>query len=193
MRWGRQIAGIALLLTPMSGAAGWRHGKKADACPVAVEYAEIPECAVYEYKGKDYVRGDWAKDAARGHEVQVGLHMLTPTRVKGMGWVYLDRMGKVTVTDVAPLDNGASPFHYGLVRVARGGRWTLVNGKGKTVTRAAYDGILDYNRDRWLACTGCTAKRVGEVQVFDGGRWVALNKSGRVIRGLEGSYADVSR
>jgi hypothetical protein len=194
MSLGARVVVGMLLLTPVSGLAGWRHRPAAvDACPVATEYAEIPACAVYQYKGRNYVRADWTKDAWRGHEVKVGLRILAWARVRGLGWVYLDRTGRVVIDGVAPLDNGPSPFQSGLVRVARQGKWALVNAKGKTVTRVEYDGMLDFNRDRWLACTGCVSRKVGESQVFDGGHWVALNKSGRKYRGLEGSFADVVR
>ena len=194
MRWGEKIAICVLLLTPVVGLAGWRHGsKQVDPCPVAREYVEVPDCASFTVKGRSYVRSDWTRDIFRGHGLKAGFRTLAWTRVNGLGWVYLDRSGRVVVSHVAPLDNGASPFHEGLVRVVRDGKWALVNGKGRAATRTEYDGILEYNHNRWLACTGCVTKQVGEYGVFDGGHWVALGSNGKAIRGLEGTYAELNR
>ena len=96
------------------------------------------------------------------------------------GWVYIDRHGMVVVSDVAVMDNGASDFHHGLVRVTRDGRWGLADTHGRLVVPFKYNGMLDYQPGKgWEVCTGCRAASDGEHGWFEGGQWGWLDRHGR--------------
>jgi len=79
-------------------------------------------------------------------------------------------------------DNGPSPFHHGLVRVNRAGKWGLADSKGLLVVPLIYDGMLEYDEPNrgWTACRGCRSVSDGEHSWFEGGDWYRLDRRGTV-------------
>jgi len=147
-------------------------------CPVDPAIIALPACAFAQVHGRLRV------DAAHGAALSFNRHGLAAAYLTGVGWTYVDRHGWVVVRDVAVFDNGASPFHHGLVRVTRGDKWGLADARGRLVAPLRYDGMLEYDpRTGWAACEGCRIERdkSGEHSWFAGGRWLRLNAQGKRI------------
>jgi WG repeat protein len=175
---------LALGLLPSASA----QVMKFDGCEIDFELVQLPGCAVGIEDGRMHVLKDFAEYVlthrqvgAAAWPVNVDGHRLAWTNLPVGGWAYFDRTGLVVVQNVATMDNGASSFHFGLVRVTTNGKWGLSNSEGKTVVPLTYDGILDFEPGLgWRACTGCVTKMDEEYSFFEGGRWVWLNRIGRV-------------
>jgi hypothetical protein len=151
-------------------------------CAVDRELIVLPPCAVRSEGGQ--LRVIPSHVAA----LSFNKYDLAPACLTGIGsetcWTYINHRGWVVVRDVAVMDNGASEFHHGLVRVTRDGKWGLADARGKLVVPLRYDGILEYEPgDGWPACEGCrTAQDKGrEHSWFEGGKWLRLNARGKVI------------
>jgi hypothetical protein len=150
-------------------------------CRVDFESMELPPCAVEDRDGELFIRKGLLKHLFSGRSEKVGGRQLAWTNLPQAGWSYLDRAGRVVVRNVAALDNGPSPFHCGLVRVSRNGKWGLANSRGAMVVPLEFDGLLEFDAGRWLACKGCTARTEGEYSIFAGGAWVAMDRRGAVL------------
>lgn len=155
-------------------------------CRVDLELIPLPSCAIETRNGRVFIIQElveilFSRPTIASQPVKVdGKHMAS-VFVPGTGWSYIDRSGQVVVKDVAFLDNGGSPFHHGLVRIHRGEKWGLANATGKLVLPLEFDGILEFNSGRWLACKGCKTQRSGEYSFFVGGSWFAIDQHGRVV------------
>jgi len=162
-------------------------------CAVDPEIIVLPPCAVEIHRGRLRVvlqvvpRHAIAVDSFKFNRYGLAAACLPTTC-----WTYINRSGWVIVRDVAVLDHGASPFHHGLVRVTREGKWGLADTRGKLVAPLRYDGILDYAPGfGWAACSGCRAGRNqrGEHSWLEGGAWQRLNAKGKVIGPMPGPSA----
>ncbi len=155
-------------------------------CRVDLELMNLPPCAVETRNGRVFIVKEVAeilftRPSITARRVKVEGRSLACVFVPGTGWSYIDRSGQVIVKNVAFFDNGGSPFHNGLVRVKRDEKWGLANAKGLLVVPLEFDGILEFNSGRWLACKGCKTQRAGEYSFFTGGSWFAIDQHGRVV------------
>ncbi len=155
-------------------------------CKVDLELIELPPCAVENRNGRIFILKGlteilFTQPSVIAKRVKVDGRSLACLLVPGAGWSYIDRSGQVIVKDVAILDNGGSPFHHGLVRINRDGKWGLANSKGELVVPPEFDGILEFDSGHWLACKGCKTKRSGEHSFFKGGGWFAIDQRGKVV------------
>jgi len=140
----------------------------------------LPSCATEKKGSALFIVREFVEPLGKGQWTRVGETELAWT-VLATGFAYFNRSGKIVVTDAAILDNGPSPFHEGLVRVKQNNKWGLRNANGNPVVPLEYDGILEFDDGRWLACKGCTTKSTGEYHFFSGGSWVAIDKFGGVM------------
>jgi hypothetical protein len=153
-----------------------------------VELWKLPSCAVEKKNSHLFILKGFVESVGGGRWVKIGDRELAWTYLDS-GWSYFDRSGRIEVTHVAQFDNGPSPFHHGLVRVEQNGRWGLSDADGRLIVPFEYDGILEFDAGRWLACEKCETKTDHEYSWFQGGSWFALNRFGKVI----GSVADPAR
>jgi hypothetical protein len=156
-------------------------------CIVDSELIRLPNCAVKNRNGRLYITRGFLKTFFSGGGFGVAASTVTVdgTRlawsdIPGAGWAYFDRSGLVVVKNVATMDNGASQFHHGLVRVTVGNKWGLANAHGKLVVPMKLDGALDYEEGSgWRVCTQCRTEGDGELSWFTGGQWKWLDQYGR--------------
>lgn len=172
------LAGLLGAWTCATAAQSGEATSSADACNVEHESLELPRCALEARDGHLYVAARFLPQLFMGADAQLVARVL-PQR----GWSYIDRVGKVVVSHVAVMDNYASAFHHGLVRIHQDSRWGLADRDGTLVVPLNYDGMLDYQSgDGWKACTGCQVRTDGEHRWFEGGQWVTLDRYGKLLR-----------
>ncbi|HWG19688.1 MAG TPA: hypothetical protein VG225_04095 [Terracidiphilus sp.] len=177
--------GLAVVAAAPSDAQIVRYGN----CAIDFELMNLPDCAISTRENRLYIDKQFADDVFSGrdtgiaaHAVRVGKYRLAWTHLPAAGWAYFDPTGLVVVQNVAMMDNGASDFHLGLVRVTAEDKWGLADLRGKMITSLRYDGILEYQTRRgWLACEGCRTVHQGEYSWFTGGKWVWLGPKGTVV------------
>lgn len=150
-------------------------------CSVDLENPALPRCAVLTKGDRTYISAVFVRPLFRGNNSRLTTRLLPDN-----GWAYFDRTGLVRVTGVAPFENGASYFHFGLVRVARGGKFGLATSRGNLLS-PLYDGMNEFDQDHngWNACNSCRIVKQGEYSAFEGGRWFWLNRQGRVAAQAE--------
>ncbi|MDD5658367.1 MAG: hypothetical protein PHF00_14040 [Elusimicrobia bacterium] len=103
---------------------------------------------------------------------------------KELGWMYVDRKGRVLIKGVAVVDNGPDGFHDGLVRFTDSGKCGYANRAGKRVIRPDYDGCLDFQARVAKVCRGCRSECVDqrcEAHELKGGEWLCIGPSGRQV------------
>ncbi len=147
-------------------------------CSVDAELLRLPSCAFETRNGHLYISSRYLKLFFVESKEKL------ESRVMPDGdWAYFNRSGRIVVTNVAPFDNGASYFHFGLVRVVRDGKWGLADEHGTPIVPFVYDGMYEFDDTlhRWKACKGCSEERFGEYSRFKGGQWFWLDERGLSI------------
>jgi len=101
------------------------------------------------------------------------------------GNLLIGRMGKVIITGVPVLDNGADYFSDGFVRVKRHGKWGFVDRNNRPLIPPEYDGALRFEDGIARVCRGCVDKCIDENDCehhyFDGGTWFTVDTLGVVL------------
>lgn len=166
---------IGLALALVFSHFAWGQIIKTPGCSVDLELVKLPSCAIVTKNDHTYISAPFVQPLFQGVNSR-----LASTLLPDGAWAYLDRSGLVRVTGVAFFDNGASSFHYGLVRIVRNGKYGLANEQGILVSRL-YDGMLEFAPDHcgWKACDSCHLKKFGEYSSFEGGNWFLLNRHAR--------------
>lgn len=163
------------MLSCATACAGSPSSSPRIACEVDGETWQLPPCALETRHGHTYVAARYLQKLFSDEHGPLVARVLPES-----GWSYIDRSGKVVVRHVAIMDNYASAFHHGLVRVNEDGKWGLADQHGRLVVPLSYDGILDYQPGQgWKACTGCRTKTGGEYSWFEGGAWITLDRRGK--------------
>jgi len=163
-------------------------------CQVDLELIELPSCAVETKDGQPYViKGLLKTFSSPGYvgqtNVRIGLDHLASGYTRELGWFYFNRSGRIVVRDVVGFDNGAGPFHHGLVIVYRNHKMGLSNVNGKLVVPLEFDQILYFDdENRWLACKECKSEPAGEHWITVGGKWFAINRHGKDIGAVENPF-----
>jgi hypothetical protein len=166
-----------LLALALAGRAKSQIVHRGD-CTVDAELLTLPKCALQSKQGQLYIFKEYLPLF-----FATGRDRLASTFLPDSGWAYLDRQGLIVVQNVANFDNGPSPFHHGLVRVNRKGKWGLANSKGRLIVPLTYDGMFEFEEEAhrgWLACTGCRTVSDREHGWFEGGDWYWLDRRGRI-------------
>jgi hypothetical protein len=112
---------------------------------------------------------------------------LSPVFSSVNGWMYVSRAGKVLITGVPVMDNGADTFHDGLVRVVKNNKYGFSNRQGRLVIPAVYDGAMNFENGKAKVCNHCTNKCVDqscEYHAFSGGQWFVIDTKGTVVSTL---------
>ena len=104
--------------------------------------------------------------------------------IQSIGFVYVNRSGRVVIRDVAMMDNGIDDFHHGLVRINRGRMWGYADPLGRIIVPLKYSCALNYkDKDEDigpLVCVGCRIEQQGDYQACVGGTWFHVDSRGSV-------------
>jgi hypothetical protein len=166
-----------LLTLPFAGLAQGQVIHHGD-CVVDAETFALPKCALENRNGHLYVSRPYLPLFFSSTKDR-----LAATYLPSSGWAYLNRNGLIVVQHVANFDNGASPFHHGLVRVVDKGKWGLADSRGSMIVPPKYDGMYEFDQETdkgWLVCVGCHEVSDGEYHRFEGGDWYWLDRQGQV-------------
>jgi hypothetical protein len=154
----------------------------------AQDFKEVSNCVKLSKKGQLFIAPQYVR------QLSFGENGLAVVYSKEEGWLYVNRKGRVVISGVAALDNGADVFHDGLVRFSKNNRWGFADVKGKVVVPAIYDGALNFENGLAKVCNGCRSECAGadcEHHGFSGGEWCYINTKGENVKKLiskEGSY-----
>lgn len=153
-------------------------------CLFDFERGEVPDCVREDATGKLFIAPQLLKELPFD---SYGLAaVLSPKR----GWMYVSRTGRVVISGVPWMDNGADSFHNGLVRTVKDEKYGFANRKGQLVIPAVYDGAETFQNGRAAVCKGCTSicvDRECEHHFFKGGEWFQINTKGTVVAPLHPS------
>jgi hypothetical protein len=150
-------------------------------CLFDFERGEVPNCVREAATGELFVEPHYLK------ELTFDSHGLAAVQSGKEGWMYVNRTGKVVISGVPVMDNGADWFHDGLVRIVRNGKYGFANRRGRVVSPPIYDGALNFEKGRAIACKRCKSECVNpncEYQSFAGGEWFRINTKGTVLSRL---------
>jgi hypothetical protein len=150
----------------------------ASSCVFDFERGEIPECVRGSAIGELVIVPQVLK------ELRFESHGLASVWSRKLGWMYVDRKGKVVIGGVPSIDSGPDSFHDGLVRIVKNGKYGFANRRGKIVVAAIYDGALNFDRGRATVCKGCRSKCAEpdcEHHFFAGGEWLQINTTGAIL------------
>lgn len=147
-------------------------------CIVDDDLLFLPACVIRSRKDVLYVPHKYWKQAAFNH---YGLSALTIT---SLGNVYINRVGRIVIRDVATMDNGPDEFHHGLVRIDRDGKWGFADPNGRTVVPIEYSCALNYAGTSIDAkprvCVGCRIEQQGEYHSCIDGKWFYADRHGHL-------------
>jgi len=176
------MAALGLFLAGSSPGQVVRRGD----CSVDKELLRLPQCALETRDNHLYVFKEFLPLFFSSWRDRLASAFLGQD-----GWAYFDRRGLIVVQNVANFDNGPSPFHHGLVRVNRNGKWGLADSRGLLVVPLIYDGMLEYEEPNrgWKVCAGCRTVSQGEYGWFEGGDWFWLDRHGKVAGKAEAPIA----
>lgn len=160
-------------------AYGWAGSLFAQSIPRCVVDDEVsewrfPSCALITRQGAQYVPSNYLKDATFNEYGLLGLGLDLGGRV------YVNREGRIVIRYVALMDNEADPFHHGLVRLERAGKYGFADPKGRIVVPIRYDGALNSDEEGPRVCAGCRVEQDGEYHYFAGGHWFDVDAGGRL-------------
>jgi hypothetical protein len=150
-------------------------------CLYDFERGEVPDCVRQGSHRDLFIAPGLLKDLPFDSQGLAAVHS------SAKGWMYVNRKGKVLITGVAVMDNGADTFHDGLVRFVRNARYGFANRKGQIVIDPVYDGAMNFENGRAAVCKGCTVKcddSECEHSSFSGGEWIQIDTKGNVVARL---------
>jgi hypothetical protein len=154
----------------------------------AQDFKEVSNCVKLSKKGQLFIASQYLR------QLSFGKNGLAVVYSKEEGWMYVNRKGRVIISGVAAMDNGADVFQDGLVRFFQDKKWGFADEKGKVIVPAIYDGALNFENGLAKVCNGCRlscAEPECEHHLFTGGEWFYINTEGKVVKkgmSKEGSY-----
>ena len=138
----------------------------------AQDFKEVSDCVKLSKKGQLFIASQYLR------QLSFGKNGLAVVYSQEEGWMYVNRKGKVIITGVAAIDNGADIFHNGLVRFSQNKKWGFTNEKGRIVVAPIYDGAMNFENGLAKVCNGCESKcadKECEKHFFSGGEWFYIN------------------
>jgi hypothetical protein len=166
---------------PTREPAADKSGATGMPCIFDPERGEVPNCIRQGKTGELFVAPQHLK------ELSFDAHGLASVNSRKAGWMYVNRTGKIVISGVPVMDNGADWFHDGLVRIVRNGKYGFANRRGQVVIPAIYDGAMNFEKGRATVCKGCESKCVDsgcEYHSFTGGEWLQIDAKGAVLARL---------
>jgi WG containing repeat len=160
---------------------GDKSGATGTPCLFDPERGEVPNCMREDKTGELFVAPQYLK------ELNFDAHGLASVNSPKVGWMYVNRKGKVVISGVAAMDNGADWFHDGLVRIVRNGKYGFANRRGQVVVSLIYDGAMNFENGRAMVCKRCESKCVDsgcEYRSFAGGEWFRIDVKGTILNRL---------
>jgi hypothetical protein len=145
----------------------------------AHDFKEVSNCVKLDKKGHLVIAPQYVR------QLSFGENGLAVVYSKEEGWMYVNRKGRVIISGVAAMDNGADVFHDGLVRFSKNNKWGFADVKGKVVVPAIYDGALNFEKGLAKVCNACRSECAGtdcEHHIFAGGEWVYINTKGENVK-----------
>jgi WG containing repeat len=158
-----------------------KNGAIGTPCLFDLDRGEVPNC-IHESKA-----GGFSVSPKYLKALSFDAHGLAAVNSRKLGWTYVNRRGKVVITGVPVMDNGADRFHDGLVRIVRSGKYGFANRRGKVVVAPIYDGAMNFENGRAAVCKGCESKCVDfscEYHSLTGGEWFQIDAEGTVLTRL---------
>src|SRR4030065_2150550 len=132
----------------------------------AQDFMEVDNCIFSSKTGQLFIAPTYIK------ELSFEKHGLAVLYSSEDGWMYVNRKGRVVISGVAAMDNGADVFHEGLVRFSKNNKWGFADVKGNIIVPAVYDGALNFKDGSAKVCKGCVLTCVNkacEQHYFSGG------------------------
>jgi WG containing repeat len=152
------------------------------------DFKEVDNCIKVSNNGQLFIVPQYLR------QLSFGVNGLADIYSEEEGWMYVDRKGRVIISGVAEMDNGADVFHDGLVRFSKNNKWGFADVDGKVVVSAIYDGAMNFENGLAKVCNGCRsecAESNCEHHVFTGGEWSYINTQGEIVKESttkEGNY-----
>lgn len=137
---------------------------------------QVPDCALIERQGEQYLAAKYLTS----RRLEFNAYDLAWFHLHSGGYVYINRTGRIVISDVAIMDNGAEAFHHGLVRLERGGRYGFADRNGRIVVPIRYGGASNSDDEGPRVCVGCRLERKGEYGFFTKGQWFSVDAGGRL-------------
>jgi hypothetical protein len=144
----------------------------------AQNFAEVSDCVIKNKTGQLFIAPVYLR------QLSFTENGLATIYSQEEGWMYVNRKGKVIISGVAVMDNGADTFHDGLVRFIKDTKWGFADEKGHVVVPAVYDGALNFVNGIAKVCTGCKNECVYahcEARHHVGGEWFCIDTKGKRI------------
>jgi hypothetical protein len=154
----------------------------------AQDFKEVDDCVKKNKTGQLFIASQYLR------QMSFGKNSLAVVYSKEEGWMYVNQKGRVIISGVAAMDNGADVFHDGLVRFSHDKKWGFADERGKIVILPIYDGAMNFGNGLAKVCRGCRsecAESECEHRVFAGGEWFYINTKGKIVNKVtskEGGY-----
>jgi hypothetical protein len=145
----------------------------------AQDFKEVSNCVKLNKKGQSFIAPQYLR------QLSFAENGLAIVYSKEEGWMYVNRKGRVIISGVATMDNGADIFHDGLVRFSKNNKWGFADEKGEVIVPVIYDGALNFEKGLAKVCNGCWPECAGsdcEHHVFAGGEWFYINTKGEIVK-----------
>jgi hypothetical protein len=154
----------------------------------AQDFKEVSNCVKRSKEGQLFIASKYLRQLSFGEN---GLAVIYS---KEEGWMYVNRKGRVIISGVAAMDNGADVFHNGLIRFSKNNKWGFADEKGRIVVAPVYDGAMNFENGLAIVCNGCRsicAELACEHHLFTGGEWFYISTKGKIVKkamAKEGDY-----
>jgi hypothetical protein len=154
----------------------------------AQDFKEVSDCIKLSKNGQLFIASRYLR------QLSFEKNGLAVVYSEKEGWMYVNRKGRVIISGVAAMDNGADVFHDGLVRFSQNKKWGFADEKGKVIIPAIYDCAFNFENGLAKVNQGCEIKCVDqecEHFYFSGGEWFYINTKGEIFKkamSKEGSY-----
>ena len=145
----------------------------------AQDFKEVSDCVKKNKTGQLFIASQYLR------QLSFGENGLAVVYSQEEGWMYVNRKGRVIISGVAVMDNGADVFHDGLVRFSKNNKWGFADERGGIVVPPIYDGAMNFENGLARVCRGCRSECTGsdcEHHVFAGGEWFYINTKGKIVK-----------
>jgi hypothetical protein len=145
----------------------------------AQDFNEVSDCIKLGKNGQLFIAQKYLR------QLSFEKNTLASVYSEEEGWMYVNRKGRVIISGVAAMDNGADVFHGGLVRFSQNKKWGFADERGRIVVAPIYDGAMNFDNGLAKVCNGCRstcAEPKCEHHLFTGGEWFYINTKGKIVK-----------